>query len=135
MYLLDTNVCIAVINGTPQSVSRRFDSEVLVGVEVCVSSVSAFELYDGIEKSLRREFNERRLKTFLGGAMRVLPFVEEDAACAGELRAALEKRGSRIGPYDILIAGQALARGLVMVTHNVREFARVPKLKLEDWQS
>ena len=135
MYLLDSNVCIAIINGTPRKVGKCFDSAVLGGAEVSVSSVSVFELSFGVGKSLRREFNLRQLETFLGGAMQVLPFEENDAMQAGELRATLERLGKPIGPFDTLIAGQALARGLVLVTHNVREFGRVPGLKVEDWQA
>jgi tRNA(fMet)-specific endonuclease VapC len=64
-----------------------------------------------------------------------LPFEAEDAARAGEVRALLERQDTPIGPYDTLIAGQALARGLVLVTHNVAEFARVPGLRVDDWQA
>ena len=135
MYLLDTNVCIAVINGQPPSVSDRFGAAVRSGAEICVSSISAFELQYGVEKSLRREYNQRQLEQFLGGAMRVLPLTERDAFRAAAVRAALERHGTPIGPYDTLIAGQALARGLVLVTHNVGEFGRVPGLRVEDWQS
>jgi tRNA(fMet)-specific endonuclease VapC len=134
MYLLDTNVCIAVINGTPRDVYERFDSVAELGVDLCVSSVSVFELSYGVEKSARRELNATRLRTFLSGAVEELPFEVEDAARAGEVRALLEKKGTPIGPYDTLIAGQALARGLVLVTHNVTEFARVEGLRVEDWQ-
>jgi tRNA(fMet)-specific endonuclease VapC len=64
----------------------------------------------------------------------LVPFEREDARMAGEIRALLRRSGASIGPYDILIAGQALARGLVLVTHNVQEFGRVPGLRVEDWQ-
>jgi tRNA(fMet)-specific endonuclease VapC len=133
MYLLDTNVCIAVINGTPRDVCERFDSVAELGVDMCVSCVSVFELSYGVEKSTRRENNGTQLRTFLGGAI-VLPFERLDAGWAGELRQLLERRGTPIGPYDTLIAGQALARGLVLVTHNLGEFGRVPGLRVEDWQ-
>src|ERR1022692_4303453 len=112
MYLLDTNVCIAIINGTPRNVGKRFDSVVLAGAEVNVSSVSVFELCFGVEKSPRREFNRRQMETFLSGEMQVLSFEERDAMWAGELRVVLEAHGKPIGPFDTLIAGQALARGL-----------------------
>jgi tRNA(fMet)-specific endonuclease VapC len=135
MYLLDTNVCIAILNGSPASVAARFESAVLAGTEVCVSSISVFELAYGVENSARRAFNAKRVDTFLGGPMQVLPLTEGDAARAGELRAALAKEGRPIGPYDTLIAGQALARCLILVTHNLTEFRRVPGLKLEDWQT
>jgi tRNA(fMet)-specific endonuclease VapC len=135
MYLLDTNVCIAIINGMPVGVGARFDAVMLKGIEVFVPAVCVFEIFYGVEKSSRREFNARQVETLLGGALRVLSFEDRDASRAGELRVVLERQGTPIGPYDTLIAGQALARGLVMVTHNVREFSRVPGLKLEDWQA
>lgn len=134
-YLLDTNVCIAVINGIPSRVADRFDTVVLGGSEVCVSSVSVFELRYGVAKSARREFNAKQLERFLGVAMQVLPLDRSDAAQAGAVRAALERLGTPIGPYDLLIAGQALARGLVLVTQNVGEFGRVPGLSIEDWHA
>jgi tRNA(fMet)-specific endonuclease VapC len=134
MYLLDTNVCIEVINGRPQQVGERFASVVMAGTEVCVSSVSVFELSYGVEKSSRREVNARQLETFLSGAMQVLAFEQSDAARTGEVWALLEKLGTPIGPYDLLIAGQALARGLVVVTANLREFSRVPGLRVESWR-
>jgi tRNA(fMet)-specific endonuclease VapC len=135
MYLLDTNVCIAIINGTPAEVGARFDAVVLGGIEVFVPLVCVFELSYGVEKSSHREFNARQVETLLGGTLRVLPFSERDATRAGKIRAVLERQGTPIGPYDTLIAGQALARGLVLVTHNVGEFSRVPGLKVEDWQA
>lgn len=133
-YLVDTNVCIAVVNGTPRSVVEHFDSEVRAGAGIFVSSISTFELWYGVAKSQQREFNRIRLEIFLAGAAQLLQFSEEDSVRAGELRALLEKQGTPVGSFDTLIAGQALARGLVMVTHNVREFAQVPGLKVEDWQ-
>lgn len=133
-YLLDTNVCIAEINGTPLPVAERFRAKVREGAEVYVSSVSLFELWYGVEKSARRDFNELRLEIFLAGAVRLLQFSSEDSAQAGRVRAILDVQGTPIGPYDLLIAGQALARGLVLVTHNVREFGRVAGLRVEDWQ-
>jgi tRNA(fMet)-specific endonuclease VapC len=133
-YLLDTNVCIAVINGTPQHVVDHFNVEARGGAGVFVSTVSNFELWYGIEKSQRREFNRIRLEIFLAGSVQLLPFVEEDSVRAGEVRARLERLGTPVGSFDTLIAGQALARGLVLVTHNVEEFGRVPGLRVEDWQ-
>ena len=133
-YLLDTNACIAEINGTPLPVVERLRAEVRAGSEIHVSSISLFELWFGVEKSARREFNGLRLEIFLAGAVRLVRFDGEDSAVAGRVRAILEAQGTPIGPYDVLIAGQALARGLVLVTHNLREFGRVPGLRVEDWQ-
>jgi len=134
MMLLDTNVCIEIMNGRPAVVRERFDRALEQGTSLLVSSISSFELWYGAEWSGRREFNRERLGHFFSGDVEELPFEAGDAVRAGEVRALLEKRGTPIGPYDTLIAGQALARGLVLVTHNVGEFGRVPGLRVEDWQ-
>jgi tRNA(fMet)-specific endonuclease VapC len=132
--LLDTNVCIEVMNGRPLEVKRRFEDALNAGGKLFVSTVSSFELWYGAEWSGRPQFNRDRLHHFFHGGVKELPFDEEDARRAGEVRAALERVGTPIGGFDTLIAGQALARGLVLITHNVGEFARVPGLRVEDWQ-
>ncbi len=134
-YLLDTNVCIAVINGRPRNVVEQFDLKALGGAELFVSTISKFELWYGVEKSQLRELNRIRLEIFLAGSVQLLPFAEDDPVRAGEVRALLERQGRPVGSFDTLIAGQALARGLVLLTHNVSEFARVPGLQVEDWQA
>jgi tRNA(fMet)-specific endonuclease VapC len=135
MMLLDTNVCIEIMNGRPAMVRERFDRTLEQKIGLSVSSISSFELWYGAEWSGRQEFNRERLRHFFSGDVRELPFEADDAVRAGQLRQLLEKRGTPIGPYDTLIAGQALARGLVLVTHNVGEFERVPGLRVEDWQN
>jgi len=132
-YLLDTNVCIALINGTSEPIRKRFSEALHSGEEMWVPSVSLYELWYGVAKSLQTEANTRRLKMFLAGRVRVLAFGEEDARFAGEIRNRLEREGKPIGTYDLLIAGQALGRGLTLATANVREFARVKGLIWEDW--
>jgi len=132
-YLLDTNVCIEIINGRPAKVRERFQTTVRADADLFVSSVTSFELWYGAEKSDRKEFNRRRVETFFAGPLQVLQLEEDDARRAGEVRAALEAQGKPIGPYDTLIAGQALHRGLSLVTANVREFSRVKGLRLENW--
>jgi tRNA(fMet)-specific endonuclease VapC len=132
-YLLDTNACIALLNGAPASVGDRFERAVAGGESVAIPSVVAFELWYGAAKSARRKFNTERLKAFFASPVPLLSFDQEDARAAGELRARLEARGGPIGPYDLLIAGAALARGLTLVTANLREFSRVPGLAWEDW--
>ena len=91
----------------------------------------AHELYYGAYKSGRPEENLARVE---GLAFPVLEFDREDARSAGEVRARLSGAGTPIGPYDVLIAGQALARKLILLTHNRKEFERVPGLRLEDWE-
>ena len=132
-YLLDTNACIALINGEPAQVRKRFEHATGESAQVFVSSVVTFELWYGVAKSKREEFNTRRLRTFLSGPVSVLPFEEADARAGGSVRAALEVSGKPIGAYDVLIAGQALHRQLTLVTANVSEFSRVKGLVWQDW--
>ena len=132
-YSLDTNACVALINGKPSSVRGRLQKALAGGAEVFVSTVVVFELWYGVSKSSREEFNAKRVQTFLAGPILLLAFEEEDARLAGSLRAALERTGKPIGAYDVLIAGQALARDLTIVTANVSEFSRVKGLNWQDW--
>ena len=132
-YLLDTNACIAVINGRPSSVRARLQKALDAGAEVLVPTVVAFELWYGVDKSAHPDANARRVETFFAGPVVLLPFEEEDARSAGRLRGALEAAGKPIGAYDLLIAGQALHRNLTLVTANAKEFGRVKGLVWEDW--
>ena len=132
-YLLDTNACIALINDKPVSVRSRFQKVTIAGAQVFVSSIASFELWYGVRKSSREEFNARRLETFLAGPIMELPFEDEDSKVAGLIRATLEVTGKPIGAYDLLIAGQALRRQLTLVTANVSEFSRVKGLAWQDW--
>lgn len=132
-YLLDTNACIALINGTPKDVRRRFQRAIAKEATILVSSVVAFELWYGAAKSQRKEANTQRLEAFLAGPLEWTLFDEEDAREAGAVRAELEVAGKPIGAYDVLIASQARRRGATLVTSNVREFDRVAGLKWEDW--
>ncbi len=131
--LLDTNVCIALINGALPIVRARFDKALDRGARIHVSSIVAFELWYGVANSSRPEWNAKRVEKLFAGPVSVLPFGEEDARVAGRVRAALEMSGKLIGPYDILIAGQALRRELTLITANVKEFRRVKALHWEDW--
>ena len=133
MILLDTNVAIAAINDSTRRVADSIAHAGRQGRPVAMSSIVLFELRFGIANSRRHGSNERRLANFLGGPVEVLPFDGEDARAAGELRAALKAAGTPIGPYDLLIAGQALRHGATLVTANTREFGRVPELRVEDW--
>ncbi len=132
-YLLDTNACIALINRTSEPVRKRFSKAVESGAPVWIPSVSLYELWYGVAKSVQTEANTLRLKMFLAGPVRVLEFGEEDARCAGEIRNTLERTGKPTGTYDLLIAGQALCRKLTLVTANARGFGRVKGLVWEDW--
>ncbi len=132
-YTLDTNACIALINGSSVTVRSRFKRALDDRGVVCVSTVVLHELWYGVSKSARRDHNTERVQTFLSGPIEILPFDDADARAAGEVRALLEQAGTPIGAYDALIAGQAVRRGITLVTANVREFARVDGLMREDW--
>jgi len=132
-YSLDTNVCIGLINRTALRVRGRFAEVVRADSVLCVSTVVLHELWYGVEKSVRRAHNADRLRTFLSGVVEVLDFDDADARATGAVRAALERVGTPIGAYDTMIAGQAIRRGITLVTANTREFARVEGLMWEDW--
>jgi tRNA(fMet)-specific endonuclease VapC len=132
-YLLDTNACIALINQTSALVRSRFQKAVSGGAQMYVSSVIIFELWYGVAKSVRQAHNTQRLEVFLAGPIVLLSLEPEDARFAGSIRAALQASGMPISAYDVLIAGQALARQLTLVTANVSEFSRVKGLTWQDW--
>src|SRR5258708_8518015 len=105
-YLLDTNAVIALLKNDPATVRKRLKRALGRGGAVAVSSVVVYELWYGVARSRRQRENTERLRVFLSGAVNVVPFEEEDASIAGELRAAVEAAGSPIRPYDLLIAAQ-----------------------------
>jgi tRNA(fMet)-specific endonuclease VapC len=134
-YLLDTNACIALINGAEAAVRRRFRRAVEKNNVMLLSSIVAFELWYGVGKSQRKETNTQRLEAFFAGPFEWAGFDEEDAREAGSVRAELESSGKPIGAYDVLLAGQARRRGATLVTSNARAFDRVRHLAWEDWAS
>ncbi len=132
-YLLDTNAVIALLKNQPATFRKRMRRAVSKDAAVAVSSIVLFEPWYGVARSGRPRENAERLRVFLAGGIDVVPFTQEDAATAGEVRAALEAAGTPIGPYDLLIAAQALRAGATLVTANVSEFGRVPRLLWQDW--
>ncbi len=132
-FLLDTNAVIALVRNRPAGVRNRLRQAVSEGGSIAVSSVVLYELWYGVARSERRRENADRLRVFLSGNIDIIPFEEDDAVAAGELRAALETAGTPIGPYDLLIAAQALRNRTTLVTANVSEFARVRGLSWQDW--
>jgi tRNA(fMet)-specific endonuclease VapC len=131
-YLLDTNACIAIINGKPERVRQRLRSALTQNEPVMVSAIALYELWYGVTKSARAAANTERLAVFLA-PLETVPFDDDDARAAGTVRAALEQAGTPIGAYDTLLAGQALHRNLILVTANVAEFARVGGLRWQNW--
>lgn len=129
-YMLDTNAIIDTLNGRSERVFfeiTRHDRE-----ELCVSSIAYAELYFGIEGSNKKEESIKCLEKFLDG-IEVLDFDAEAAKEYGRVRQFLRRRGTPISDRDMLIAAHANSRDLTLVTHNVREFARVPGLEVADW--
>ena len=132
-YLLDTNVCIAVLNEKSPQIEARVVKELRENSELSVSSVSAFELWYGVAKSSRCEANSKKLALFFSHWINLLAFDDQDARFAGEVRAEMENIGRPLGQYDLLIAGQALRHKVTLVTANAREFGRIQALSWEDW--
>lgn len=132
-YLLDTNSCIALINLSSSKVRSRFMQAARDRASFFTSCIVVHELWYGVAKSQQFARNVSALDAFLSRDIAVLDYSVKDAQAAAEIRANLERLGKRIGEYDTLIAGQALARNMILVTANTREFARVKGLTLEDW--
>jgi tRNA(fMet)-specific endonuclease VapC len=130
-YLLDTNVCVDYLTGRYASVAERL--RLVAPPDVAVSAVAVAELRYGAEKSGRAAANHGALALFLGDVT-TLDFDREAAAAYGRLRSSLEKDGTPIGANDMLIAAQALAAQLILVTDNTDEFQRVPGLVIENWR-
>jgi tRNA(fMet)-specific endonuclease VapC len=131
-YLLDTNVCIAAVNGRPTQVRHRLGEMARSQAALYVSAVSVFEIDFGLRKS-NREAQTREQYDQLLSKLNKLPFDEDDGIAAGAIRATLEQRGQPIGAYDYLIAAQALRRDWTLVTANEREFLRIKNLMVENW--
>ena len=130
-YLLDTNFCIRVLRDRPPGMRERFNAE---ADSLCISTVVLTELLYGAVKSARPEHNRQQVEHF-AARLEVLPFDQEAADHAANIRATLEREGRMIGGYDVLIAGHARSRGMIVVTHNMREFTRVDGLRCEDWEA
>ena len=130
MLLLDTNICTYLMkNKYPAVTQKLLNSN---PVDIAVSSVTLFELEYGAARSQWPEKNRNNVRLFLA-PFTIIPFDGNDAITAGMIRQLLEKAGTPIGPYDIQIAAQGLARGYTVVTHNIGEFSRIPNLQVIDW--
>ena len=130
MYLLDTNICIYIINKRASSLIDKISN--MNPLEIKISSITVAEMEYGASKSEGRGKNRDALKRFLS-PFEIITFDAKDAEYYGLIRAELERRGKIIGPYDMQLAAQALRRDYVFVTNNTNEFKRVKKLKLENW--
>lgn len=128
-FMLDTNLCITVLRDRPAALRERFNRE---ADGLCTSTIVMAELLHGAAKSARPEHHRREVESF-AARLEVLAFDLDAAGHAADIKATLERQGSRIGAYDLLIAGHARSRGLVVVTANLGEFARVEGLRVENW--
>ncbi len=133
MFCLDANAVIAAITRRSPAVDSRLQAELQRATRILIPAIVLFELRYGIANSARRAANERLLEVFLSARIETPAFDASDAAEAADIRVYLRRRGTPIGPYDILIAAQARRHGATLVTGNMREFARVPGLGVQDW--
>lgn len=129
IYLLDTDTCIDVLRQKPGMVNRL---EQISPADCAVSMVTVYELLCGVGKAQHPDKERAKVERFVS-AITLLPFDRSAAESSAQIRTDLEQRGIPIGPYDLLIAGQALANGLTLITNNVKEFQRVAGLKLDSW--
>lgn len=129
-FLIDTNICIYIMNNHPPEVVQKFKS---IGVgKVGISSVTVSELHYGACKSRHIKKNMQRLEEFLR-PFAILPYDENASKYYGIIRSQLEKQGNIIGPLDLLIAAHALSNNLILITNNEKEFRRIKSLKVENW--
>ena len=131
-YLLDTNACISYMNGRAPGLREIFHRKAFS--DIVVSSITKAEMYFGSRKSQTPERSRAEQEEFFQ-SIDSLPFDDDAAEEYGIIRAYLERRGTPIGPHDMLIAAIARANGLVVVTHNAKEFSRIPGLNIEDWEA
>ena len=132
-YLLDTNICIYIINEKPSKVLRRFEQYPVH--EFAISSITHAELQYGVRKSKHKNRNQEAFDEFLL-PLTILAFYGKTVVeCYGKIRAFLESKGKIIGPLDTMIAAHALSLDLTIISNNINEFSRIPNLKCEDWVS
>jgi tRNA(fMet)-specific endonuclease VapC len=129
-FLLDTNICIYLLKRSKPKLTQRVLSH--RAADFGISSITAAELFFGVVKSKSRESNLKNLDAFLTD-LQIMPFELNAAETYGRVRYSLERKGKSIGPNDTLIAAHALSLNLTLLTNNVGEFARVPRLKVENW--
>lgn len=129
-FLIDTNICIYIINSRPPEVIKKFKAK-KVG-QIGISSITVSELYYGVSKSKYQKQNLKRLEEFLT-PFEILSYDKNASEFYRKIRAQLEKSGDIIGPLDLLIAAHALSLNLTLITNNEKEFNRVNSLKVENW--
>lgn len=130
MYLLDTNICIYALKGKFPNIAQKLLE--IPPEKIKISTITVMELEYGAAKSKWGEQSREAMRAFIA-AFEIIPFTDKDAFVCGSLRAKLAAAGTPIGAYDIMIAAQGLSHNLTVISHNVKEFSRVPNLTLEDW--
>jgi tRNA(fMet)-specific endonuclease VapC len=128
-YMLDTNICIHVVKNYPPELRERFNQ---LAEQLCISSITLGELYYGAEKSARQVEDLQAVEQF-AARLEVLSFSPKAAAHYGQIRAEIERHGNLVGSHDMLIGAHARSEGLIVVTNNLREFRRLPGLRVENW--
>ena len=128
-YMLDTNIVIYTIKNRPEKVRKAVNAH---AGQLCISAITYSELVYGAKNSQRSEENLRDVERF-SAHLSVLSLTDRDAAHAGDIRADMKSKGRSIGAYDLMIAGHARSRGLILVTNNMKEFKAVSGLRLENW--
>jgi tRNA(fMet)-specific endonuclease VapC len=128
-YMLDTNICIYVMKTYPPELREKFNA---MADQLCISSITLAELFYGAEKSARRAQNLAAIENF-ASRLDVLPFANKAAAHYGQIRGELARAGTPCGVHDMQIGGHARSEGLIVVTNNMREFIRMPGLRVENW--
>jgi len=129
-FMMDTDTCIYILKQRPPEVIQAMKNQYINNL--CISTITLAELEYGVAKSQHVSSNQTALLKFLA-PIAVMPFDDSAAVKYGQIRAYLQGNGMKIGPYDLLIAAHALSKGLILITNNTREFARVPGLSMENW--
>lgn len=130
MYMLDTNICIYILKKKPLAVLDKFKS--VDPGQLCLSVITLAELAYGVEKSTQKAKNQKIVHAFTDNVL-IHPWDGQAATHYAATRCFLEKNGNPIGPLDLMIAAHAMSIGATVVTNNLREFTRIPTLKVENW--
>jgi tRNA(fMet)-specific endonuclease VapC len=130
LRLLDTNTCIYYLNRVSENLVAKFRKFSPSGIKL--SSITVAELFFGVEKSSAKKKNRAIVESFVS-TFEIIPFDEASSRTYAKIRASLEKKGTPIGPMDLLIASISMTANLILVTNNTKEFSRIGKLKLENW--
>jgi tRNA(fMet)-specific endonuclease VapC len=128
-HMLATNICIYVMKTYPPALREKFNA---LAEQLCMSSITLSELHYGAEKSARPSENLSAIENFVA-RLEVLHFGDKAAAHYGQVRAELERLGTPCGPHDMQIGAHARSEGLIVVTNNMKEFVRMPGLRVENW--